>query len=618
MTIPDHKEVTADLLDKFNYFDSYRTQYIQRALNSYKLYKGWKDDKIEGRSNLHIPRTYEIVDTLRARLVKAFFGTRPYIDFTPMPGIGGNPWTLQLNEQKAKVAAANLDRQLEINNIPIKWYKFITDLLIFPTAIMGVGWKYQREPVKRRVKQPEVVQHPYYGYVYTGRMVYVMQESIETVWDDNEIVNIDFMDFWPEPQGIDIDSCRGVFQREWITWEDLQQKISYLAQLGEGKVFPVNLNELQGTNGSLDEGRWEKLGEVGISAGNYDVYSRNHDARNRKKEMFELLHYWEDDRHSILINRTECIYDGRNPYWRHRKKPFVTSSFELMGDEFYGISAVEIIADLQHELNSRRNQIMDNVNLLINRMFLKRRGADIDDSDLISRPNAVIEVDDVERDIRPLEMGDMKNSAWMSLNMENQQMDNTLAADSIVRGATTSKSQTATEVMTKNTNASTRFDIKIMLYESLGVKRLAYLMDLNNQQFITEDRLVKISDGDVEQWQMVTPDDFMGEFDYRPTGTSVDPSANKEVRREQLTNMIQFLMQSGVSFVNWYALIKAWMESFDIRNPQKFLIPPEAMQQQMMMQNGVQGVPPAGGMGTPANVPQQAVTNLMQGVREGG
>ena len=87
-------ETTAELVQRWNYADDFRQQYDDRALEWYKLYVGYRDalpDKLAGRSNLHIPRTYEEIDTLRSRFLKAIFASRPYIDFLPRPRFAGDP-----------------------------------------------------------------------------------------------------------------------------------------------------------------------------------------------------------------------------------------------------------------------------------------------------------------------------------------------------------------------------------------------------------------------------------------------------------------------------------------------------------------------------------------------
>ena len=577
--IRDRSDINAEMDQKFTEFNSYRSQYEQQAIDNYKLLIGYKDEEREDRSNLHVPKTYEIVDTLRARIVKNFFDRRPYIDFLPSPQLGDLD-NLDKMEEKADVASALVDDQLEKNNIKAKFYDYVTAMLTFPAGIMSVGWRYEEKYMKKKVPVPNMVMDQRGQLIQSGYRTEIREEWA-TEWDDNEINNIDFFDFWPDPQASSLDECRGVFHREWLTREDLEQRLDFLNNLGEGVIYPVDLDDLQGSNAGLQQGRWERLSAVGISKGDniFDIYSNSPD---KSKQPFEVLHYWEDNRHTMYINRQEVIYDGPSPYWRHQELPFVVQSYDRLPNEFYGQSAVDIIHDLQHEVNTQRNQRIDNVSMILNKMWKVRRGADIDDEDLVSRPNGIIKVNNPE-DVMPFEQGEIPQSALQSESMSNQNMQNALGTTAIVRGADGGDDQTATEAMKKSNAASLRFDVKIKLFDSIGIKRLARLMDLNNQQFINDNRLVKLGVSKTQNWKRVGPAELLGEFDYRPAGANVDPSANKQVRREQLTNMMSMLMKTQNPYVNYQELTKEWLESFDLRNPTKFMKDKQEMQREAMM-----------------------------------
>ena len=57
------------------------------------------------------------------------------------------------------------------------------------------------------------------------------------------------------------------------------------------------------------------------------------------------------------------------------------------------------------------------------------------------------------------------------------------------------------------------------------------LMDMNNQQFIDDRRLVRLNLVDTVKWRSIDPGDLIGEYDYRPASPLLDPAVNKEVRR---------------------------------------------------------------------------------------
>jgi len=604
----------------FNHFDSYRSQWDDMAVRWYKQVVGYKekfrekDEEENHRSDIHIPRAYQIVDTIRARYVMGLFKSSPYIDFLPKP-TNFDRFPMNMAEDKAKVAASLVNEQLDKNNIVSKYYDYITSLLIFPLGIMGVGWRYEEDFVKKKVPVPEIIRNQFGVPQYTGRQIYQTRQSREAVWDDNEITNIDYFDFWPDPKGTNLDDCRGVFQREFVTIDQLKSRLEFLDYLDEGRIFLRDLKELQELQGAanLEHGRDKRMSEIGFSSGDVDIFSNN-DYKSSKNSELELLHYWEDDRHCITVNRQKTIYDGPSPYWRHRKKPFVVGKYDRLPSEFYGMSAVQVISDIQEEENTLHNQRTDNINFILNKMWKVRRGADIDESELVSRPHGIIYVDRPE-DVQEFDMTDVASSAFNQQGMLKGLAENALATPPVMQGAESTGDQTATETMKQTSNAGMRFEVKQKIFEELGIKRLAHLMDMNNQQFIDSERLINIPFEQGNAWRAIDTGDLIGEFDYRPAGTNVDPAANKDVRREQLTHMLQMLLQSGVPFVNYKELFEEWLKAFDIENAEKFLLSDQEMAIQQMQQQQQAAAEQGGNRPTAAQQADNASTGRARGRR---
>jgi len=593
----DQKELSQRLKSIFDYFDSHRKQYEDEALEWYKLFKGYmKDDVPEGKSNLHIPKCYEILDTIRSRILMTFFNQRPYMEFTPMPTRGKSIESIMQNKQKSDIAAAFVDEQLEKVGVRTKFYDFLTNMLIFPAAFLGVGWRFEEKEIQKRAKIPVLDD---YGS-FTGRWELGTVNTVEVVYDDNEIFNIDFFDFWGDPDADSIDDCRGVFHREWLTIEALVDKLELLARVGDGMVYPIDLQTiLEGRK--EEQGRRKKQSAVGISTGGSDPYKGANSEEMETKQEVELLHYWEDDRHCIMVNRNDVLYDGPNPYWRHGKKPFIRGVYDRLPGEFYGMSGMQIIHKIQEEINTTHNQRMDNVNMLINVMWKKLRGSSVRDEDLVSRPNGVVEVDTME-DIQPIQMPEIPQSVWRSEDLLDRAAERALGTPANIRGAEGRSSQTATEASITAESAGTRFDAKIVLFEEMGLKRLAMMMDLNNQQFVSDTRAARVDPEDRQSWQAIAPGDLIGEYDYAPATSSVEAAANKELRREQLTEIMAFLMQAGIPFINYHKLIEEWLKEFDIDSPERFMIPEEQfemMRRQILEAHSPQEAVPS--QGHPSN-----------------
>lgn len=562
-------EITDQLLEIFRYYRNFRQQYETKALKHYQQYVGYVEEIAdESKANIHIPKAYQVLDTLRSHIVSNFFHKRPYINFTPSPAEAGALKSLAANEEKAKVAAALVDEQLELCGIQREFYDFVTSLLIYPAGVLGVGWRYEQDMVKRKTRLPIVDN----AGLYTGNSTWGVSESMETIYDDNEVVNIDFFDFWTDPEAGRFSQARGCFHREYITFEELNEKIKQLDELNEGILYPLDMKKIRDqTSKAGDDGRQKRLSSVSITTQNYDPYLKSQDERLSGKSNLELLHYWERGRHAILINREQALYDGPNLYWRHNELPFCVASYDRLPNEVYGLSAMQIIYDMQEEVNTLHNQRLDNASMNINNMWLRIRGADISEEQLVSRPNGIIDVDNPE-DLQPLEKNPLPQEAFASEDRLNKDLEDSLGTPPSIRGVEGQVSQTATEVNTTTDNALGRFESKIKLFEESVINRLARQMDLNNQQFISDTRLARIDVENEAEWREIRPEDLIGEFDYSPARNTTDLAANKEIRREQLSEVINMMLRAGVPFIDYPELIMEWLETLDLTSPEKFLV----------------------------------------------
>src|SRR5690606_8210752 len=156
-----------------------------------------------------------------------------------------------------------------------------------------------------------------------------IQAVTEPVWDDNELKVVNFFDFWIDPRGQCIDTARFAFQRERLTEEQVEDRLAVLSEAGLGTVFHPNWEELRGSSPVGCE-RHDLLTSVGITPETSEGPWSDDPRDQRRGNLHEVLHYWEDNRYAMLINRKELLYEGDSPYWRHQRKPFVVGVFERL------------------------------------------------------------------------------------------------------------------------------------------------------------------------------------------------------------------------------------------------------------------------------------------------
>lgn len=108
--------------------------------------------------------------------------------------------------------------------------------------------------------------------------------------------------------------------------------------------------------------------------------------------------------------------------------------------EPYGKGVIELILDEQDEINEIRNQRVDNVNLIMNKMIAVFEKAIVNRKDLTSQPGGVIRLkdqvtDDIRKVLTPLEFPDVSQSAYKETMEIERQIQERTGANRVSMGS---------------------------------------------------------------------------------------------------------------------------------------------------------------------------------------
>lgn len=108
--------------------------------------------------------------------------------------------------------------------------------------------------------------------------------------------------------------------------------------------------------------------------------------------------------------------------------------------EPYGKGVIELILDEQDEINEIRNQRVDNVNLIMNKMIAVFDKAIVNRKDLNSQPGGIIRIkdqisDDIRKVLTPLEFPDVSKSAYQETMEIERQIQERTGANRVTMGS---------------------------------------------------------------------------------------------------------------------------------------------------------------------------------------
>ena len=550
----DRDLVLKQVIQDFNDSNAYQENAFKLFQDCYKMYRAHieAENMREDGSNLFIPYIFNIVENAYPKIVKSLFSVRPYIPFMPVNSNDAD--SSRKAENMTKLVEWELDNKMKgrlvYNNI-------LRSACMYGTAISKQTWKLEERPV---VKRTEVV--GYQTDPETGLTVSVtsMQptETREITYDAPFMQNIELQDFFFDPYGTDIDNCEYVIHRYWLP----MHKIISMADSGQLDI---------------DEGTIKKkLTAIGRQSENDKSSVINMGQKPSRSNEVEVLEYWTNDIKCIVLNKTLVALVTPNPYW-HKRKPFSKWECVPVSGEFYGIGIIEMCRQLQIELNTTRNQRIDNVSFALNRMFTILRTANIDTTQLRSRPNGFIEVDD-HGDIKELPINEVKASSYTEETVIKNDMDVTSGVYNYTRGEPADRRETATTASILAQAGNDRFESQVLQIGWGGFSDSALQLAWLNRQYITVDtEIAVVGDDGKQSTAMVNQDDIDVDLQIIPTPSSLFSAANKQIQQNVLVQLANIMVNNPN--VNQEEFLKRIFEAFDFTDPEKLLVSNQPTQQ---------------------------------------
>ena len=525
----------------------WRDPYEKRWKRFYKLYRSYRDpSQYPFKANVFVPYIFSIVESVVPKMLGTIFNTRPILSVIPRKGA---------SEGVSKLLERLLDYQLDEDQLEFfnKILEFFKETAVYGTAFMKILPRFHND---------ELVS---FNYI--------------------DVEPIDLFHIFPDYRATSVGDMRYIIQLSYLDFDELKD----MQDQGFYKNVTPLLEKLEAMT-NVDEYKRKRLSDIGI----LDEYG--FDASRR---VVEVLEYWDRDNIYIIGGRQEVLKKEKNPFGR--LLPFIMARYIPIQHELYGVGIPEVSESLQEELNTVRNQRMDNVNLIINRMFVVNKYADVDFDSLVSFPGNVILSNDVEA-IKPLDTRDITKSAYEEEDIIKRDIDNATGEWEYSRGATPPRRETATGIVRLQQASNIRFDTIVKMLEFSVLRNIAKMFIWLDYQFmdpadfkgIVGEEEYKKYEGDM--FYKSTPTEVFRNFMFQPMGSST--TAIKEVRVNQI--MQAYEMFNKDPFINQIELRKMVMDVLDLKNESKLLIEDPVQYAQLLMQmtgqvpGGPQGQPPTG------------------------
>jgi hypothetical protein len=441
----------------------------------YKLYFSTvQATKTPTRARIFIPIVFQTIEATVPKVLNTLFNGEEFFDVVPV---------MKADEPMADSIKLLLLYQLSQADIFLKFIDFSKQLFLYGTSYLYVYWKVRRQWVY--TKNVTRGTKSFFGWVLGKNTVQDVQENkdYKVVEKRPEVDVLDILDVYPDPNAKSDrpgENGKAIWVRTMMDLEDLKE-------LGSGP-FP-----------QYDNVQDERL-DGNTDAMIMDLRANRVAARNLtqtpSKNRIEVLSRWglfdldgdgiREETLIVIANRKVMIKAKANPFY-HQKRPILRSVCFPVINEWYGIGLIEPIIPLQHEINTLRRQRLDNINIVINRMWLVSDMADVDIDTLISAPNGVVLTKDMNG-VKPLDTADVTQSNYLEVQNAQNDIENatiTKAAQGTPESGRLGRTASGAKLIVGA--ALEKFGVIVRLIEDSALKRTLRMFHQLNIQMINDD-----------------------------------------------------------------------------------------------------------------------------------
>jgi hypothetical protein len=561
----------------------------------YLQYRGIVDEKDfpwEGCSNLHIPITGILVDTLVSRMINPIFSTQPFVTAKGASSAGATP-AIQPNGGQPPVTGSDHDKARDVENmlhyvmnqrigVYPKVQDWIRESFIYGRGVMKVIWRKEIRKYTRHLSQSDVMkdvqvaqQEVQSGAPTTETLEFLDQMAFyadnhdwvkhpflemqreEVVYNNPDWMFIPIEDFIYHPRALDIQSSPYVahrFRRDIDTLLKEQDLGVYtnvdLIPAGIGndssEIVSSHGEKLLDDVQTLEEG-YENISHEAAETledleliewhGKYDI-----DGDGR---MEDIVATFAPGANVLLSVRESDLMHGKKPF--AEIKPFpVPGRFEAQG-------VPELITDLQQEINDIHNMRIDSGTITNAVMWWFDPNSDIDPE--IHRPGPGMGFPAGPNQFGVVQTGDVKHSSFKEEELVRRLIQDRIGVSDFAIGndSTAVANKTATGISAIVNEGNQRLEMMLRNI-STGINEAVLQTFQLIQQFGDDEVLFRAVEDASGTLHKVNARDIAGQWDIELSANTVN--TNRMIKLQEIQQQLELALRAGPEYIDVAPLLK--------------------------------------------------------------
>lgn len=434
-----------------------------------------------------------------------------------------------------------------------------------------------------------------------------------TGWDfaekDLSIENWDIKHFFYSPSATNLTKLPWAIFELWRSLDDLKD---------ENEAFERKHNERL-----YDLAGVEAYGKGLAEADDTTKYTEE-----EKRNLVQLLAYWDKGRKILVANKQKAILSTENPVGFI---PAVCCSDTPKLEGILGTGEIEAIETYVRQLATVINQMNDNITLSLQPIWIHNINFEIENEDVLGNLAAGVRIKidapfgtDVRQALTPWEVPFVTGGALQGIQLFQTMIQDRLGLHDVARGLRPQTRETATGLSRLQAVSSLIYRYKIQRAVRTAFTLLLSQIIRWDQKYLPDDYvyLVRGTKAGLPQFRNISKEDIQGDFDFKEQITALDPEGTDKFKRMELLEALRIMVEAQqilqLPREKLQQVIAVILGTFDIPALEGILeesaapTNPEQLIQQMLSQGMGQGSSALPGMGA------RTEAGMTEGKAEGG
>src|SRR5271157_1682153 len=549
----------------------------------FRVPQGFWEGSSVPRASLGVPLIYEHIESLMPQVMSALFADDPPFEIISRP---------RTKQDVARAAKQLINYQLSNMGFREELRKCIKELMVYGTCYMRLGWRRYKKPVRKRVRRgtPKVTLVnglPVKSYEKGSGNWVMKTEMVEVNEPYCENVHIRYC--VPDPKLRCPDVRRAAFHihREYMGVEALEKAFRKVPgnKLPDTDILKSYFDQpKESPERSLLEGRsTTSVMNTGISSLDLNMEFKampryQESTADPNKEQLEVVEYWTENQHYVLLNRKTVIINEQNTF---NEICYRSACFTDVLDSFFGIGLARLLKGEQRLQQGVINGRLDDLSLRLSGSFIRVRGSNTPAQQLRLRPGGIMDTDNVDG-IKMIEYPPALADAFTEVEASDTRAQRRSGANELItqggQQGPSSITRTATGMNALSAGVGARLGYLIDFISNLCFVPTLEFIQESNSKWLDEETITSIlTDELAHDYQGDMLDVVNAKVKFRMLASA--KAKARQALAQNMMPMMQIFQQAPVQealqmqglVVDWVEIAQAIADISEIAGTQKWI-----------------------------------------------